>query len=150
MSLAVLGVVYWLVSPLWKVVEVQDDAPTSVSETLKDSVSKEKVPTLAQTKEMSGILVAQAHDASGNVRIIQNESGKILRFENFKTDNGPDLKVYLASDLAATDFIDLGALRGTQGNINYTLPENVDTNKYKYVLIWCRAFSILFSSAELQ
>jgi len=94
-------------------------------------------------------LVPRAHEVGGRVLLLDTGDKKIVRFENLKTINGPDLRVYLSSDLGIEDVIDLGAIRATEGNVNYTLPANVDTAKYKNVLIWCRTFGILFSYAKL-
>jgi hypothetical protein len=74
-----------------------------------------------------------------------------LRLEDFKSTNGPDLYVYLSTDKgAATDFVNLGRLKGNIGNQNYDIPKRTDLSKYDTVLIWCRAFSVLFGSAELK
>jgi len=90
------------------------------------------------------------HPASGTARVVEAESGKhYLRYENFKTINGPDLFVYLAKDLDATEFVNLGELRGTEGNINYEIPAGVNLTEYPYALTWCRQFSVLFNSAKL-
>src|SRR3989344_9303938 len=87
------------------------------------------------------------HPASGTARVVEAESGKhYLRYENFKTINGPDLFVYLAKDLDATEFVNLGELRGTEGNINYEIPAGVNLTEYPYALTWCRQFSVLFNS----
>jgi len=90
------------------------------------------------------------HDAEGDVHIIELDDGsRYLRFENFKSTNGPDLFVYLATDDNASDFVNLGRLKGNVGNQNYEIPEGVDLSKYNKVLVWCKAFSVLFGSAEL-
>ena len=91
------------------------------------------------------------HPASGTARVVTRSNGsKFIRFENFKTINGPNLHVYLAKDLDADDFIDLGSIRGTEGNINYDVPVGTDLDEYKYVLHWCVPFSVLFNYAELK
>jgi len=77
------------------------------------------------------------------------DGSQYVRFENFKSTNGPDLFVYLATDDQASDFVDLGRLKGNVGNQNYEIPEGVDLSKYNKVLVWCKAFSVLFGSAEL-
>jgi hypothetical protein len=92
------------------------------------------------------------HPASGVVRVIDtigDNTGAIIRFENYETINGPNLHVYLANDLNANDFVDLGEIRGTVGNINYFLPEEVDISQYRYVLVWCVPFGVLFHFAEI-
>ena len=93
--------------------------------------------------------MAGAHDVSGTVSVIQAGNDTTLRFENFKVINGPDVHIYLSADSGAHDFIDLGAMKANRGNINYTIPAGTDLGKYNKVLIYCKAYSVLFSSADL-
>ncbi|MBC8251944.1 MAG: DM13 domain-containing protein [Candidatus Nitrosopelagicus sp.] len=91
------------------------------------------------------------HDAQGYAYTIPLEDGSnVLRLENFRSTNGPDLYVYLSTDDNASEFINLGELKANKGNQNYEIPEDVDLSKYNKVLIWCKAFSVLFGSAELS
>lgn len=136
-----VGVGYWLISPLWRVKYVNEEAPLN---------SNSQTSVAQATSTLSGIFVNGAHDVSGKAYILNDNSRKILRFEDFKTLNGPDLFIYLASDNNAKDYINLGAIKGTEGNINYIIPQGTDLNKYSNVLVWCRAFSVLFGSAELK
>lgn len=91
------------------------------------------------------------HNAEGRVVVIPlgDDGRSILRLEDFKSTNGPDLYVYLSTDKAASDFVNLGRLKGNMGNQNYEIPEGTDLEKYDTVLIWCKAFSVLFGSAEI-
>jgi Electron transfer DM13 len=90
------------------------------------------------------------HDAQGIAKVIPIEGGgDILRLENLVVTNGPDLYVYLSTDKSASDFVNLGRLKANIGNQNYPIPNGTDMTKYDTVLIWCRAFSVLFGSAEL-
>jgi hypothetical protein len=91
------------------------------------------------------------HDAQGNAKVIPLENGgDILRLEDLMVTNGPDLYVYLSTDKSASDFVNLGRLKANIGNQNYPIPAGTDLTKYDIVLIWCRAFSVLFGSAELR
>lgn len=91
------------------------------------------------------------HKVEGAAKVIPVESGsQILRLENFKATNGPDLYVYLSKDKSASDFINVGRLKGNVGNQNYEIPIGSDLSKYNTVLIWCRAFSFLFGSAQIS
>jgi hypothetical protein len=90
------------------------------------------------------------HKVDGVAKVIRLGSGaEILRLENLKATNGPDLYVYLSTDKSASDFVNVGRLKGNEGNQNYEIPAGTDLSKYNTVLIWCRAFSFLFGSAQL-
>jgi len=91
------------------------------------------------------------HDAQGIAKVIPIEGGgNVLRLEYLLVTNGPDLYVYLSTDKSASDFVNLGRLKANIGNQNYQIPEGTDITKYDAVLIWCRAFSVLFGSADLK
>ena len=96
--------------------------------------------------------------AGGKATIYRLEDGKpLLRLEDFSTTNGPDLFVVLSSSanpdqdgLKNGAYLQLDALKGNVGNQNYELPADVDLSQYKSVVIWCRAFNIVFGYAALQ
>jgi Electron transfer DM13 len=91
------------------------------------------------------------HDAQGIAKVIPIEGGgNVLRLEDFVVTNGPDLYVYLSTDIGASDFVNLGRLKANIGNQNYPIPAGTDLSKYDTVLIWCKAFSVLFGSADLK
>ena len=90
------------------------------------------------------------HNAEGIAKVVAlNDGTSVLRLENFKSTNGPDLYVYLATDKSASDIVNLGRLKGNIGNQNYPIPGGTDLTKYNTALIWCKAFSVLFGSARL-
>ena len=91
------------------------------------------------------------HDAQGIAKVILiGGGGNVLRLEDLLVTNGPDLYVYLSTDKSASDFVNLGRLKANIGNQNYPIPDETDMTKYDTVLIWCRAFSVLFGSADLK
>jgi hypothetical protein len=91
------------------------------------------------------------HDAHGIAKVIPIESGSnVLRLEDLVVTNGPDLYIYLSTDKSASDFVNLGRLKANIGNQNYEVPEGTDLTNYGTVLIWCKAFSVLFGSADLK
>jgi hypothetical protein len=60
------------------------------------------------------------HNAEGLVKVIPlGDRTTILRLENFKSTNGPNVHLYLATDKAASNFIDLGRLKANNGNQNF-------------------------------
>ncbi len=128
----------------------QDDPPVSEAMPVQATVGR----IIDNTKtEVSGTFVGVndgIHNANGTAKVIILSDGKVLRLEEFKATNGPDLYVYLATDKTASDYVSLGRLKGNVGNQNYEIPANVDLAKHDTVLIWCQAFSVLFGSAELR
>jgi hypothetical protein len=90
------------------------------------------------------------HTTTGEVKLIQSaDQKKYLIFTNLKTDNGPDLRVYLAEDNAAKGFTEV-ANKVVNGNTKLEVPSSANTDKQKAVLIWCKQFSVLFGSAALK
>lgn len=172
---------YYFISPLFIVREVQDDVPTQidgVTQTPAQVASGFENLSVAEQEEMLRQLFAAnqarkesmddpmdmpevdipvafpvqdtaGHPASGSVRVFDTVDGQVIRFEDFETINGPQLHLYLSKDIAGTDFIDLGPIRGTVGNINYEVPEGVDLSEYKYIMHWCVPFAVLFNYAEI-
>lgn len=93
--------------------------------------------------------VAEAHEVAGSAQLIEVDGKKIVRFEDFNTINGPELHIYMSAGLNNDDFVDLGKIKATKGNVNYELPADLDTKKYRYVMVWCQPFGVLFSYADL-
>jgi len=122
------------------------DIPIKPAEKAED-MSDEEVQSEPQESQVMGTL---GHPAEGTVQVIQTAEGQIIRYEDFSTINGPKLHVYLSKDLKAEEFIDLGPIKGTHGNINYSVPEDVNLSEYRYVLYWCVPFSVLFNYAEVR
>jgi len=137
-ALGILWFAYYAFSPLFRTVKVDEMSPNVQSDTL-DPLNL----AVAQ------IIGTAGHAASGKVHIVTVDDKKYIRYEDFKTINGPDLYVYLAKDLEAKEFISLGKLRATEGNVNYEVPEGVDIAEYRYALVWCKQFSVLFNYADI-
>lgn len=125
---------YYAISPLFRVVHLDEAAPVAV----REAESRAKVTGTT------------GHPASGYVRVVSAEGKQYVRYEEFKTINGPDIFVYLSKDLDAKDFVNLGEVKGTEGNINYEVPEGVDASQYPYVLTWCKQFGVLFNYAKIN
>lgn len=90
------------------------------------------------------------YQVSGVAKVLDQNSVKVLRLENFSSSGGPDLKVYLASDANASRFINLGKLRSLTGNQNYDISGMPSLQDYPYALIWCEQFGVLFGAAILK
>lgn len=106
---------------------------------------------------VAGTFIDRDHPSSGVASVLTDGSEqRFLRFEDFETDNGPDLNVYLSTGSADgpngefdDDFIDLGDLKGNIGNQNYEIPPDVDLDRYTSVVIWCVRFGVAFGAADL-
>ena len=134
-TFVILWVVWYLGSPLFLDKSVNEDA------------------NFGEVKELFSGEFQDAdsfHKVSGKVIVLEDGGKRYLRFENFESTNGPDLKVYLSVDDSAGDYVSLGELKGNIGNQNYEISEGSDLEKYDKVLIWCERFSVLFGSAELN
>ena len=108
--------------------------------------------------EAAGSFIDRSHPTEGSARVLGDGSGvRFLRLEDFRTDNGPDLNVYLSTappDAPAgdfdDDFVDLGDLKGNVGSQNYEIPAGLDLDRYSTVTIWCVRFGVVFGAADLM
>ena len=99
----------------------------------------------------------RSHPAEGTAVVLTDGTQTFLRFDDdFATDNGPDLNVYLHTagpdasvDDLVGDFIDLGDLKGNIGAQNFVIPGDVDLDRYSTVSVWCVRFRVVFGTAEL-
>ncbi|MFC1721203.1 DM13 domain-containing protein [Patescibacteria group bacterium] len=146
--IGILIVAYYAISPIFDDIEVDDAEPSAVGE--KIIVEESEVTPSVSEDLLHKVMGTSGHPAEGTVRVVQTEEGQVIRYENFSTINGPQLHVYIAKDLEAKEFVDLGPIKGTQGNINYAVPDNVDLDEYKYVMYWCVPFGVLFNYAEVN
>lgn len=104
-----------------------------------------------QTLLLEGTFTSAAHPTTGTVKVYEDKDKKrTLVFENFKTDAGPDLRLYMAEDKAITNFVQITDKVTTSGNYSIEIPANVDLKKQTTVAIWCKSFSVLFGSATLK
>jgi hypothetical protein len=109
----------------------------------------------------TGILEGKAHQTSGRATIYSAPGGKeYLRLTDFTTSNGPDVHVLLARAedqslnqeivKGGLDSVELGALKGNQGDQNYDVQTSVDLTKYNAVVIYCERFHAVFGVARLE
>lgn len=174
----VVAIVGWvLISPLFIDDVVEEDFPiaqaTSTPAAQSDSVApdadadledvamEDAMPSGAPVALLRGTFrdADQIHQGSGDAAIYRLADGShVLRFENFRATNGPDLFVWLttadapqnSSDVTNAEWLSLGALKGNVGNQNYEIPADVDIASFNNVVIWCRAFSVLFAAADFE
>ncbi|WP_374777459.1 DM13 domain-containing protein [Streptomyces sp. NBC_01310] len=108
----------------------------------------------------TGSFISHEHETSGSVEILRSADGKAtLRLTNLRASDGPALHVWLSDQPVKRDgggnlddgkHVDLGSLKGNEGNQNYTIPAGTDLNAFSTVTIWCERFSVSFGAAELK
>ena len=140
------------------------DTPVAMMEP-KPEAAMEKPTATAMTKTGPKVLATgnfdrkdNVHYASGQAIIARQEDGShIVRLQDLDAANGPDLFVYVTEhpDPKTSDELhqgghNLGTLKATNGSFNYTLDSSIDASKIKSVVIYCRAFSVIFSTAALN
>ncbi len=117
----------------------------------KENTPENKNETISGTTIVSGTIVSGVHPSSGTVKVVKDANSKnYLVFENFKTDNGPDLKVWLSTSSSASNYVEVGLLKAVSGNFYYELNATHDFVNKPNVLIWCKQFSVLFGSGVLK
>jgi len=126
-----------------------------VSEAAPAALSSEPEPLY------TGKLEGKIHQTSGRATIYKNKDGKeYLRLSDFTTSNGPDVHVILVraedkgleQEIVKDDLerVELGRLKGNQGDQNYDLPAALDLNQYQAVAIYCERFHAIFGVARLE
>ena len=98
------------------------------------------------------------HKGEGQAIIFQLPDGqRLLRFEHFRVQNGPDLYVYLSghpapqnsAEVHQAGAFEVARLKGNVGDQNYALPRDLDLSRFTSAVIYCKRFSHVFSTAEL-
>jgi hypothetical protein len=123
--------------------------------TISCSKDKDDTPVtnnpIDPTASLKGNFVSGAHTTIGTATV--NKEKTSISFTNFKTDSGPELVIYLVSNLnkVESDFINLGPIKGVNGNYTYDLSANIDLSLYKHVVVWCNSKSakVTFGYATL-
>lgn len=77
---------------------------------------------------------------------------------DFEVGPGPKFHLYLVQDANVTPdtrvqdsmYVDLGRLKAFAGSQNYPIPEGVNLNNYKTIVVWCEQFNVLISPAAIS
>lgn len=95
----------------------------------------------------------------GSVTIFQQVSAPLMmRFEGFSMPNAPDARVILspAAEPETPEamregelHVEVGLLKGSIGNQNYTLPSNVDLSTVRSVVIYSQELDLIYTYAPL-
>lgn len=97
-----------------------------------------------------GSFTGAAHTVTGTVKLSKDATGKkYLVFENFNTQSGPDLRIWMAEDVSGKVYSEITSTV-KNGTYSLAVPSDVDTAKKTFVLVWCKQFTVLFGSAALK
>lgn len=152
---------WWTISPLVLTTTLSDDLPARATATVAPTASV-AVGTAATAAPAGPRVIATGqlqrvddlHRGTGPVSLVELDDRTFVRFENVAIQNGPDLHVYLARGSGGaydgSRDLYLGALKATNGSFNYELPAGTTVADYKSVVVWCRAFTVLFTWADLR
>ena len=177
----VLAFAVWLVAPLFFDRTVEEEFPFAASAQIPADMTMEEAETTMSTmakvdsemtepmgKEMAEAVALKTgefmdadsfHKGSGTATVYSlPEGGHVLRLENFRVTNGPDLRVIVTPSgspdsreaVHEPGYLELGKLKGNIGNQNYPFPEGADPSDANAVVIYCKPFSVIFSVAELR
>lgn len=151
-------IVWYLGSPLF--VRTYRDEPLPVATPFLTSIPAAQATATTTAPPASRVLasgelgyVDSIHNGTGPVRVVALGDQRFVRFEDVMITNAPDIHVYLSRETggkwAEGTSLYLGALKATNGSFNYDLPAGIDLGGYKSVVVWCRAFRVLITWADL-
>ena len=175
-----LALAWWLGSPLFISKTVDEEFPLTVGADIPEGMTRSEVETVmevmagmdspmseAMPQDQATVTVIKTgsfrdgdsfHKGSGHATVYRlSGGGHVLRLENLRVTNGPDLRVMLSAhsdpmsrgDFDSAEYVELDKLKGNIGNQNYPIPE-MDLSKYRSVVIYCKPFRVLFSVAPLS
>ena len=179
LAVPVVAIAWWLGSPLFLDRTVQEAFPYSGGAVVPPGMTQRQVEetmaTLAEidapaSEAMPGAMAAAAvvkagrfmdadsfHRGSGSATVYRlGDGAHVLRLEDFRVTNGPDLRVILSphpsprsrGDVTDAGYVELGKLKGNVGDQNYSLPADVEPDAFASVVIYCKPFHVIFSVAE--
>lgn len=181
LAIPVLLLVGWLVRPLFVDTVVDEAFPLSAEAVVPDNLTEDEARVMMSAaskleneveEAMPEAMAAGAevlksgqftdadrfHQGMGTATIYRLEDGShVLRFEDFRVTNGPDLRVLVSphpnpdgrSAISDAGYTELEKLKGNVGNQNYILPDDLDPSDINSVIIYCKPFRVVFSTAAV-
>jgi len=157
--LAIIG--WYLGSPLFIRTSLNEPMPTLAIATARVTSGPTATPLAVISADVLTSVLARGelravdslHHGSGAVMLLRVGVRRFLRFEDVAISNAPDVHVYLSRETGGTwveaTSIYLGPLKATDGSFNYDIPVGADLAPIRSVVVWCRAFSVLVTWADL-
>jgi pentapeptide MXKDX repeat protein len=159
--IAVVAVAFSLQARLYAQDDMKQDGMKQ-DEMKHDKMQDDKMTHESMAKTLfTGKFHGKVHATSGRATVYQEADGKlVLRLTNFKTSNGPDVHVILVATKDAeddanflknnTERVELGKLKGNEGDQNYEIPGGTDLAKFRTVSVYCERFNANFGAAPLE
>lgn len=120
---------------------------TTEQSSSSSSSSSAKTEMVAKTPAMTGTFSGMNDkNVSGTVTVADGK----LKLTNFKTDEGPDLHIYLAKDGNVQTGIIKTKIDLKSSEQSFDIPEGTDLSKYNSVLIYCDKAHVTFGEAKLS
>ena len=131
---------------------------------MPDNEMEEEMPEQAQDAQPAVVAQGQFRDAdefhkgAGTVTLYRLADGThLLRFEDFRVTNGPQLHVLLvnhADPASRADieegYVDLGSIKGNVGSQNYEIAADTAIDSVNSIVIYCKPFHVVFATAPLS
>jgi hypothetical protein len=132
--------------------------PDAVISTPKTEVTTTKpsttTKTTTQAKNKTGNFSSFGdYQTTGSVSVQASDSGSTLDLsQNFQFSGAPDPVLYLCNEAQPSNVkkcVIISALEKDSGSQSYKLNQS-EVETYNHVVLWCRAFSLLMGSAQLN
>ena len=145
-------------------VSTQPTSPTARSITA-ESPALPKTDKVETAKIRSGSFISGEHTTSGKTQVIQENGTYFIELDqNFSTSpNGPDLFVILHKSpnilqiskppdyaIVSGDYVVIAPLKSFNGMQRYMIPNNIQSEQYQSVAVWCRQYNATFGFAPLS
>lgn len=150
----VMGVLWSLFRPEKLFIDKQVNEALPQTEVQSNETKQQSDRVISEGRFQNGV-----HETIGTATIHQLADGKrVLRLSDFKTSNGPDVRVVLVptnrlknnEDVKNYQYIELGKLKGNEGDQNYEIPEGIDVSAYGSVSVWCKRFNENFGAVYFK
>jgi len=164
-AVLIVGIGWYLGSPLFIRTTANEAAPTAAASpaaSANEPFPRETLGSVGPTPRVVATIdvargelqfVDNLHNGKGPLTLLRVGDRHVLRFDNVAITNAPDVHVYLSRDRGGkwteSASLYLGPLKATNGSFNYDVPAGTDVTPFKSVVVWCRAFSVLVTWADL-
>ena len=153
----------YLGSPLFIRTTMNEPVPAVAAAPSSRPTSSAIASTATNTPARTALLVVlrrgqlqrvdSLHNGAGAVLLLAVDAKHYVRFDDVAITNAPDVHVYLSKERGGkwteATGVYLGPLKATDGSFNYEIPVGTDLAPIQSVVVWCRAFSVLVTWADL-